>query len=132
MSKAGGNTSASENWKYVCQSVRAIFAHLQQARSTVYGTKEVDNMIWGCLQGRMAAKKMLSILFRKHSVVLTVLNDHLQQSAIMRDEFEGFIKMLKETIKQSVAGSWSRSRPPPIEPCRRPARAEGPDQPRLR
>jgi hypothetical protein len=44
----------------------------------------------------MAANEMLSILFRKHSVVSTVLNDHLQQSAIMRDEFEGVIKTLRD------------------------------------
>jgi hypothetical protein len=44
LSKAGGNTSTSENWNYVCHSVRAIFAHIQRARSTGYRTKEVANM----------------------------------------------------------------------------------------
>jgi hypothetical protein len=63
LSKAGGNMSESENWNYVCHSVRAIFAHLQQERSTGYGTKEVANIIWGCLRGKMAAHKMLSISF---------------------------------------------------------------------
>jgi hypothetical protein len=63
LSKADGNTSASENWIYLCHSVRAIFAHLQRARSTCYGTKEVANMIWGCLRGKTAANEMLSISF---------------------------------------------------------------------
>jgi hypothetical protein len=96
LSKAGGNTPPFENWNYVCHSVRAIFAHLQRARFTDYGTKEVANMIWGCSRGKMAANEMLSISFRKHSVAATVLNNHLQQLAIMRDEFEGIIKTLRD------------------------------------
>jgi hypothetical protein len=45
LSKSGGNTSPSENWNYVSYAVCGIFAHLQRARSTGYGTKEVANMI---------------------------------------------------------------------------------------
>jgi hypothetical protein len=95
LSKVGGNTSSTENWSYVCHSVRAIFSHLQRARATGYGTKDAANMIWGCLRGQIAANEMLSISFRKHSVVANVLNDHLQHSAIMRDEFDSVIKGLQ-------------------------------------
>jgi hypothetical protein len=86
LSKPGGNTSPSENWNYVSHAVRGIFVHLQRARSTGYRTKEVANMIWGCLRGKAAADEMLNISFRKHPVVATVLNDHLQHSAVMREK----------------------------------------------
>jgi hypothetical protein len=98
LSKAGGNTSPSENRNYVSHAVRGIFAHLQQARSTGYGTKEVANMIWGCLRGKAAADEMLNILFRKHPVVATVLKDHLQHSAIMLDEFDRNMKKTTDNI----------------------------------
>jgi hypothetical protein len=55
-------------------------------------------MIWGCLRSKAAADEMLNILFRKHPVVATVLNDHLQHSAIMRDEFDRNMKRMTESI----------------------------------
>ena len=55
-------------------------------------------MIWGCLRGKAAADEMLNILFRKHPVVATVLNDHLQQSAIMRDEFDRNMKRMNNSL----------------------------------
>ena len=78
--------------------MRSIFAHLQKARSPGYGTKDPSAMIWGCLKGQAAADEMLSTTFRKYPVVSTVLNAHLQQSAVMRDEFEVVVKGFKSEI----------------------------------
>jgi hypothetical protein len=55
-------------------------------------------MIWGCLRGKAAVDEMLNISFRKHPVVATVLNDHLQHSAIMRDEFDRNMKKMTDNI----------------------------------
>jgi hypothetical protein len=93
-----GNTSKAEAWNYVSHAVRSIFVHLQKSRSPGYGTKDSANMIWGCLKGKAAADEMLSTTFHKQPVVATVLNMHLQQSTVMRDEFDQVAKGLKNDI----------------------------------
>jgi hypothetical protein len=98
LSNSSGNTSKAEAWNYVSHAIRAIFGHLQKARSPGYGTKDPSNMIWGCLKGKAAADEMLTTSFRKHPVVATVLNAHLQQSAVMRDEFDSVAKGFKSDI----------------------------------
>jgi hypothetical protein len=55
-------------------------------------------MIWGCLKGKDAADDMLFTTFHKHPGVDTVLNMHLQQSAVMRDKFNQVAKGLKNDI----------------------------------
>jgi hypothetical protein len=55
-------------------------------------------MIWGCLRGKAAADEMLNILFRKHPVVAAVLDDQLQHSAIMQDEFDRNMKKMTNNI----------------------------------
>jgi hypothetical protein len=98
LSIASGNTSKAEAWNYVSHAVRSIFTHLQKSRSPGYRTKDPSNMIWGCLKGKAAADAMLLTTFHKHPVVATVLNMHLQQSTVMRDEFEQVAKGLKNDI----------------------------------
>jgi hypothetical protein len=96
LSNLSGNMSKAEGWNYVSHRVRLIFAHLQKSRSPGYGTKDPANMIWGCLKGKAAADGMLSTTFHKHPGVATVLNTHLQQSVVMRDEFDHVAKDLKK------------------------------------
>jgi hypothetical protein len=97
LSIASGNTSKAEAWNYVSHAVWLIFAHLQKSRSPGYGTKDPANMIWGYLKGKAAADDMLFTTFHKDPVVATVLK-HLQQSAVMRDEFNQVAKGLKNDI----------------------------------
>jgi hypothetical protein len=98
LSISTGNTSKVEAWNYVSHAVWSIFANLQKSRSPGYRTKDPANMIWGCLKGKAAANDMLFTTFQKHPVVATVLNTHLQQSAVMRDEFNQVAKGLKNDI----------------------------------
>jgi hypothetical protein len=75
-------------------------------------------MIWGCLRGKSAVDEMLNISFRKHPVVVTVLNDHLQHSTIMRDNFDRNMKKMTNNItKISRDVNWPRA--PPAELCKK-------------
>ena len=79
--------SASDNWKYVTRCVRAIFVHLHTARQVgVVAGVDALYLMWGCLQGRSAAAEFTKKRFSGHSVVQSVLNEHMRSRAVMKEE----------------------------------------------
>ena len=51
--------------------------------------------MWGCLQGRNAAPEIMKMNFSGHSIVQTVLNEHMRSRAVMKEEYTKHMNDMK-------------------------------------
>eukprot|EP00536_Pseudo-nitzschia_multiseries_P001613 jgi/Psemu1/3728/gm1.3728_g len=91
--------------------VQAIFEHLHQQACKVRRGADKSFVTWGCLQGRLAAHEFtLKGFFSEQSLVQNVLNEHMQDKAVMREEFLSLMTKMQskytklETEFQSLKG----------------------------
>eukprot|EP00536_Pseudo-nitzschia_multiseries_P012423 jgi/Psemu1/32038/gm1.32038_g len=95
--------SSKENWRYISHCVWAIFEHLHKT-CKVGGKLGVDKLVimWGCLQGRQAGLEFTQDRFFSHSVMQTVLNEHMHHRAAMRDEMNAHLAFLKKKPEEII------------------------------
>jgi len=102
--------SPEPQWKYISHCVRAIFKKLNQVRcaGSIPDAQPCD-LVWGFLQGVSMADEFTNENFEGHSVLSHVLNLHLQDRAVMKEEYEETIRSLTETIaKISVTATLAK------------------------
>jgi hypothetical protein len=89
-----GASTAKDNWLFISHSVNAIIESLAEQRAEGYGAKHPHEIIWACLKARNEQNAIVSKNYGEHEVVINVLNQHLQASAVMKSEFDKHVSAM--------------------------------------
>ena len=90
-------------WKYISHCVREIFNRLHHSRRAgrVPNAPPCD-LAWGFLQAIKLADEFVLERFSGHSVLSHVLNLHLQDSAVMKEEFNRRLAVIDLQLKENT------------------------------
>jgi hypothetical protein len=88
MKNEHGARTEPDNWLFISHSVDAIFESLVDEQNEGYRSRTVHSIIWACLKARKVQSEIQLKGFSGHNVVTSVLNQHLQASAVMKSEYE--------------------------------------------
>ena len=98
MKSEHGIATETDNWKFISQSVNAIFEKLAEERYEGNSATEIHEIVWACFKGGKAQAAILAKDISGHSAVVDVLNQHLQASAVMKSEYTKTIDFLKKEL----------------------------------
>eukprot|EP00536_Pseudo-nitzschia_multiseries_P014332 jgi/Psemu1/38293/gm1.38293_g len=91
------SSSSKENWRHIFHYIQPIFEHLHKpckVRAKLGVKKSI--IMWVCLQERQAALKFTKDRFSSHSVMQTVLNEHMCHRAVTQDEMNTHLASVKK------------------------------------
>jgi hypothetical protein len=89
-----GAGTAKDNWLFISHSVNAIIESLAYQRAEGYRAKHPHEIAWACLKARNEQNAIVAKNYGGHEVVINVLNQHLQNSAVMKSEFDKHINAM--------------------------------------
>ena len=97
------NRDSVSSWQYVSHSVREIFSSLHQARSAGRTPNPSSpDVVWGFLQGLKLANELVEVQFEGHRVLSHVLNNHLQDTAVMKSDFNAKLLLLTQRVEKAL------------------------------
>ena len=99
LNKQIGKSSETENWKFICHAVRAIFNALYKCRrGGAHYVDESRKQVWFVLKTVPLQQKIFEASFYNHKIVQRVLYQHLKTYVVLCSVYDNAMKKTNEKI----------------------------------